>query len=44
LVVQDVLEEGLVHAQGGGEHAAADVGEAEDLEQALEGAVLAVGP
>jgi hypothetical protein len=42
LVVQEVLEEGLVHAQGRGEHAAADVGEAEHLEQALEGAVLAV--
>jgi hypothetical protein len=36
------LKRGLVHAQGGGEHAAADVGQAEDLEQALEGAVLAV--
>ena len=34
----------LVHADGRGEHAGADVGDVRELEQALHGAVLAVRP
>src|SRR6266516_3147849 len=37
------LGHGLVHRQRRGEHAAADVGQAGELEQPLHGAVLAVG-
>jgi len=40
---EDDLHHPLVHADGRGEHAAADVGQVGELEQALHGAVLAVG-
>ena len=40
----DVLEDDLVHAQRAGQHARADVGDVEQLEQPLHGAVLAEGP
>ena len=41
---QHLLEDHLVHAQRGGEHARADVGHVEQLEQALERPVLAERP
>ena len=41
---QHLLEHDLVHAQRRGEHAGADVGHVEQLEQALDGAVLAERP
>ena len=41
---QHLLEHDLVHAQRGGQHAGADVGHVEQLEQALDGAVLAERP
>ena len=43
VVAQHRLEHVLVHAERGGEHAGADVGDAGELEQALHGAVLAEG-
>jgi hypothetical protein len=39
-----VLEDDLVHAQGRGEHPRAHIGHVGQLEQALNGAVLAKGP
>ena len=41
---EDQLHRRLVHADGRGEHAGADVGDVRELEQALHGAVLAVRP
>ena len=43
VVVEDRLGDALVHADGRGEHAGADVGDAERLEVALDDAVLAEG-
>src|SRR5580704_7705761 len=43
VVVEDRLGDALVHADGGGENAGADVGDAERLEVALDDAVLAEG-
>ena len=40
---EDALHVLLVHADGGREHARADVGDTGEFEQALQGAVLAVG-
>ena len=42
-IAEDGLEEVLVHAEGGGGDAGADVGDACELEQSLDGAVLAEG-
>ena len=42
LCAHHLLEDVLVHAERGCEHARADVGEPGQLEQALDGAVLAV--
>jgi hypothetical protein len=42
-VAQQALADVLVHADGGGEHADADVGHVEGVEQSLHGAVLTVG-
>ncbi len=44
LVAHHRLEEVLVHAQRRGGHARADVGDACELEEPLDGAVLAEGP
>ena len=41
---EDDLHHRLVHADGRGEHAGADVGHVGELQQALDRAVLAVGP